>query len=69
MVSWIEQRFSQPSFAVYEKMESLFIKALNGESYKSELDYMKTYSDDINLESLKSQLEVLRHILKDEAPI
>lgn len=33
IVNAIEQRFSQPSFAAYEKMESLFIKGLNGEPY------------------------------------
>ncbi|KAG1697731.1 PDF receptor [Nymphon striatum] len=36
---------------------------------KAELDYLETCSDDINLKSVKSQLEILRHILKDKAPI
>lgn len=69
IVNAIEQRFSQPSFAAYEKMESLFIKGLNGEPYTSELDYMKAYDYDINLEMLKIQLQVLLQILKGEGPM
>ena len=41
IVNAIEQRFSQPSFTAYEKMESLLLKGINGESYIAELDYMK----------------------------
>ena len=48
-------------------MESLLLKGVNGESYTAELDYMKvSYNDDINFDSLKTQLQVLRQILKDE---
>lgn len=57
IVNAIEQRFSQPSFTAYEKMESLLLKGINGESYTAELDYMKvSYNDDINFDSLKAQL-------------
>ena len=68
IVNAIEQRFSQPSFAAYaKKVESLLLKGINGESYTAELDYMKeSYSDDINFDSLKAQLQVLRQILKDK---
>lgn len=37
IVNAIEQRFSQPSFAAYEKMESLLLKGINAESYTAEL--------------------------------
>lgn len=48
-------------------MESLLLKGINGESYTAELDYMKvSYNDDINFDSLKAQLQVLRQILKDK---
>lgn len=48
-------------------MESLLLKGINGESYTAELDYMKVpYNDDINFDSLKAQLQVLRQILKDQ---
>ena len=46
-------------------MESLFSKGINGESYTAELDNMKvSYNEDINFDSLKTQLQVLRQILK-----
>ena len=65
IVNAIEQRVSEPSFAAYEKMESLLLKGINGESYTAELDYMKvSYNHDINFDSLKAQLQVLRQILK-----
>ena len=46
IVNAIEQRFSQPSFAAYEKMESLLLKGINGESCTAELDYMKVSGAD-----------------------
>ena len=45
----------------------LLLKGISGESYTAELDYMKvSYNDDINFDSLKAQLQVLRQILKDK---
>ena len=38
IVYTIEQCFCEPSFAAFEKMESLLLKGINGESYKAELD-------------------------------
>ena len=35
MVNAIEQRFDQPSFAAYAKMESLLVKALNSQEFSS----------------------------------
>ena len=58
IVNAIEHRFSQPSFAAYEKMESLLLKGINGESYTAELDYMKvSYNDNINFGSLKANFK------------
>ena len=48
-------------------MKSPLLKGIDGESYTAELHYMKvSYSDDINFESLKAQLQVLHQILKDK---
>jgi len=47
-------------------MESLFIKGLRGEPCTEELEYMRSYNDDLNLETLKTQLQILRQILKDK---
>ena len=67
IVNAMEHRFSQPSSAAFEKIESLLLKDINGESYTAELDYMKvSYNDDNNFDSLKGQLQVLRQILKDK---
>ena len=37
MVNAFEQRFDQPSFAAYAKMESLLVKALNSQDNSREL--------------------------------
>ena len=37
-----EHHFSKPSFAAYEKMKSLLLKGISGESCTAELDYMKS---------------------------
>ena len=61
IVNAIEQRFSQPSFAADERMESLLLKGINGECYAGEFDYMKvSYNDDINFYSLKAQQSFVR---------
>ena len=44
----------------------LLIKGLNGEPYTEELEYIKAYNDDLNLETLKTQLQVLYQLLKDK---
>ena len=61
IVNAIEQRFSQPSFAADERIESLLLKGINGECYAGEFDYMKvSYNDDINFYSLKAQQSFVR---------
>ena len=69
VINAIQQRFSQPSFKAYEKMESLFIKGLEGKPCKAELEFMTAYNDDLNLDTLKVQLQVLHQILKDKGAI
>ena len=51
----------------YATFKSPLLKGINGEYYTVELNYMKVpYNDDINFDSLKAQLQVLRQILKDK---
>ena len=69
MVNGIELRFSPPSFETYEQMDSILIQRLSREAYTAKLGFIKAYDTDINLESLKSQLEVLNQILKGEGPM
>ena len=47
----IDQRFDQPSFDTYTKMESLLIKTLNSQDKAEELKFMeKLYNDDVDRE-------------------
>ena len=62
----IDQRFDQPSFDTYAKMESLLIKTLNSQDKSEELKFMeKQYNDDVNISVLTSQMEILQVLLKN----
>ena len=66
MVNAIEQRFDQPSFAAYAKMESLLVKALNSQDNSRELQFMEiSYADDVDVGMLTAQLEILKVLLKE----
>jgi hypothetical protein len=68
MINAIEQRFNQPSFSVYEKMESFLIKVLNDQDYSTESQFLEVnFSDDLDIGALKSQLEIFKLLLKDTA--
>ena len=55
----IDQRFDQPSFDTYAKMESLLIKTLNSQDKSKELKFMeKLYNNDVN----KNVWCVARHV-------
>ena len=58
IVNAIEQRFDQPSFAAYAKMESFLVKALNLQDNSRELQFMDiSYADDVDVGMLTAQLE------------
>ena len=62
----IDQRFDQPSFDTYAKIESLLIKTLNWQDKSEELKFMeKLYNDDVNISMLTAQMEILQVLLKD----
>ena len=67
MMNAIDQRFDQPSFDTYAKMESLLIKTLNSQDKSEELKFMeKLYNDDVNISVFKNtQMEILQVLLKD----
>ena len=66
MVNAINQRFDQPSFDNYARMESLLVKALNSQDNSTELQFMeKVYGDDVHIEMLTAQMEILKVLLKD----
>ena len=66
MMNAIDQRFDQPSFDTYAKMECLLIKTLNSQDKSEELKFMeKLYNDDVNISLLTAQMEILQVLLKN----
>ena len=66
MVNAIDQRFDQPSFDTYARMESLLVKAVNSPDNSTEVQLMETvYGDDVDIEMLAAQMEILKVLLKD----
>ena len=61
MMKAIDQRFDQPSFDTYVKMESLLIKTLNSQDKADELKFMeKLYKDDVNISVLTAPMEFFK---------
>ena len=57
----VSDRFDRPSFFVFEKLESLLIKALKGEEPSTEIDFVrKTYRADINIDDLVVKHKIFR---------
>ena len=68
MVSSVNDRFDQPSFKVFEKLESLMIKALNGQDTSSEVKFVKkTFGTDIDVDDLVVELSTFNVLLKDRS--
>ena len=65
-VSAINQRFDQPAFSSYAKLESLLLKATKSEDINTEMDFVvTTYHDDVNIANLQAQLPTLKVLLKE----
>ena len=60
MMNAIDQRFDQPGFDSYPKMESLLFK--NSEKLKFT---EKLYTNDVNILKLTDQMGILQVLLKD----
>ena len=61
LVSSVNDRFDQPSFIVFEKLESLLIKALKVEEPSTEIDFVReTYRADINMDDLFVELKIFK---------
>ena len=59
VVACIQERFDQPGYRTYSKLESLVLKAAQSCTYEEELTFvLDTYSSDFNASSLKMQLEI-----------
>ena len=67
MMNAIDQRFEQPSFDTYAKMESLLINRLDSQDKLEDLNFMeKLYNDYVNISMLTGQMEILQLLLKDD---
>ena len=71
LISHIEDRFNQPSFKIYERLESLLLTALNENIDKVEQEILenqidKDYHDDINIHRLPKQLSLFTTMMQKE---
>ena len=57
VINCIKERFDQPGYEVYCKLEKLLVKAAQNQDVTSEFDYVCSfYKNDLQLETLKAQL-------------
>lgn len=67
LVSSVRERFDQPSFLVFEQLESLLLKALQGQDISKEAAFAsEKYETDIDLEQLKVELQIFKVMFKDK---
>jgi len=60
IVSFIKERFNQPWYATYTRLQDLLLKAATGVSYESDLQYVTNfYGTDLNKYTLDTQLQML----------
>ena len=60
LVSSVRERFDQPSFLVFEQLESLLLKALQGQDTSKELLFVnEKYGTDIDIEQVKVELQTV----------
>nr|XP_014339917.1 PREDICTED: uncharacterized protein LOC106702279 [Latimeria chalumnae] len=60
VTSCIEERFEQPGFQTYAKLEQLILKTVKGGEYEEEFHYIThLYADDLDASSLRAQLQAL----------
>lgn len=65
ILSSLRERFNQPSFLVFENLESLLIKSLNGEEVSDEMKFVHdTYGCDIDINDLSVELATLKVLMK-----
>ena len=68
LLSSVRDRFDQPSILVFEKLESLLVKALKGEDFYCELQFVGAkYDADVDVEDLTVELSTLKFLLKGKS--
>lgn len=68
-ISCITDRFDQPGYKTYGKIEQLFLKACadSDNNYEEELSFVTEFYDDLHATNLKSQLKVLKTLYSEKA--
>lgn len=67
LVAAIRDRFNQPSFLVFESLESLLLKTLEGKEISAELKTVReNYASDIDEDSLMVELESFKVLMKEK---
>ena len=67
LISSVRDRFNQPSFLVFENLESLLIKTFKGEETSAEMKIaQEKYATDINMSDLNVELTTFKVLMKDE---
>ena len=60
----IRQRFDQPGYQTYRRLENLLTSAANGTDYQQDLNFIaEFYGDDIDKVLLQTQMELFRSII------
>lgn len=66
----LKERFEQPKFINFLKVEQLLLKSINGESYEKEYDdLLLVYADDVETTLLPSELLTLPTMFESLAPV
>ena len=67
LISSVRDRFNQPSFLVFENLESLLIKTLKGEETSTEMKIAREkYATDVNMSDLNVELATFKVLRKDK---
>ena len=67
LISSVRDRFNQPSFLVFENLESLLIKTLKGEETSAEMKIAREkYATDVNMSDLNVELATFKVLRKDK---
>ena len=64
----INNRFDQPGYNIYKKLQNLILKACSGRSYTNELDFVCSFYKDLNKQQLQTQLPLMRALVVREKP-
>lgn len=61
----IRERFNQPGYQTYQRLESLLTAAAAGADYEADLDFVcKFYGSDLDRSQLQTHLKLLHSLVK-----